>query len=208
MRPTSAFLATAALALAGCISVDVGGRKDAPVVEDRFHVLDSGAPSAAPGAADGPMLAVRPFRAAGRLDKHVLRLAGPGRVAPMDHDWWADEPAEAVTEVVRDTLAGTGRFRAVVDPVASLGAAFWLDGVVQEFAVDAPAAGPARARVRVRFTWTDARSGDVRWTSVHDATEDVPGPGTDGLGPAMSGAVAKAARAALQSWDRSAGAVR
>lgn len=200
VRHAAAAIALAALA-PGCISVGLGGKDSDDVPPDRFHVLEDSADAraAAPPVATvgGPVVAVRTFRAPGRFDRHVLRRDGPGRVAALDVDYWSDEPAHAVTDVVREALARSGRFRAAVDSADAHAADLLLEGTVQDFTVDVGEAGAARAQVRLRLTWSEPRTGTVLRSEVREAAEPVPGPGTDGLGPAMARAVTRALLAAV-----------
>lgn len=201
--------AAAAAALAGCISVKVGSDEE-PAEADRFHALDraelgpgatSGAPLGAPppAAAKGPLpvIAVRAFRARDRFDRHVVRHDGPGLVTPLDRDFWADEPDAAVTEAVREALASCGRYAAAVDPSDAHRAQLALDGVLLDFTWSAD---PPSARFAARFTLSDAATGQVLSTSVHEAVEPFSGPATSGLGPAMSRAAGRALRAAMERW--------
>lgn len=192
----------AAPILASCVSVKLGPDKESAEA-DRFHALDRaevGALPPAPGAL--PVIAVRTFRTRDRFDRHVVRREGPGLVSSMDHDHWADEPDAAVTEAVREALASCGRFAAAVDPSDAHGAQLVLDGVLLDFSWGAD---PPVARFAARLTLSSAVGGDVLSTSVHEADEPVPGPGTAGLGPAMGRAAGRALRAALERWEKSGG---
>lgn len=200
---TAPWLLTLGLAasLAGCITVDVGGKKDVAALPDVFHVLE---PSAAAEAGVRPVkdarpsdtvIAVRTFRAAGRFDKHVVRRDGAGVVSALDHDYWADEPAAAVTDAVRETLAAAAGAAAVVDPSDAHEAQVLLDGSIQEFTF-VPGT-PSKALVRIRFTWSDPKTGRVVQSGIQEASVDLPGAGTDGLGIAMARAVGRATLAAV-----------
>lgn len=200
---TAPWLLTIALAapLAGCITVDVGGKKDTAAPADVFHVLEpavaaeAGSLGAKEPQASDTVIAVRSFRAAGRFDKHVVRRDGAGVVSGLDHDYWADEPAAAVTDAVRETLAAAAGAAAVVDPVNAITAHVVLDGVIQEFTF-VPGT-PSKALVRIRFTWADARTWRVVQSGIQEASVELPGAGTDGLGVAMARAVGRATVAAL-----------
>lgn len=188
----------AALSAASCIHVNVGGGDDAAVPADRFHVLElapAAATPAAPAAASRGVLAVRPAVVPDRFGKRVLRRAGPGRVTPLDHDFWADEPATAVTVALREALARTGRWDAVVDPSAALETEEVLDTQVLEFAVEdseAPAPAGGRAVFRARFVWSESRSGRVVRSVVRAGSHPLTGAESGGLGAAMAAAIAAA----------------
>jgi ABC-type uncharacterized transport system auxiliary subunit len=197
----AAAVALAALLAPGCITVDTG----APVqsVPDRHHVVEvpaarpaasgpAGPAPASPASPAATVVAVRPFRGADRLGKRVLLREAGSRVVPLDSELWADEPAAAVTDAARETLASDGRFAAVVDASSAARVDVFLDGALLEFAIDAPGSGRAKAVVRLRLTWTAVRSGEVVASRLAEAAEEVAGPGTDGLGAAMGRAVAKA----------------
>jgi len=204
----SAALLLAAAALGACISVDVGGRKGESAPEDRLHLVETPAPAAA-SAGDGALgvVAVREFHAADRLEKRVLRISGPGRVVPLDHDFWSDEPSRAVGEGVRELLAADPRFEAAVDASSAVRTAWTLDGHLLRFALESASSGPAgaqRALLRLRLTWSDAATGSVVLSRVEEVREDLPGPGTDGLGQAMGRALAKAVRSGADAFAAAA----
>ena len=181
-------VATCAVAalLPGCITI--GGRDDA-APPDAFHVVDAGASSSVVRSAAAPLVVeVRAVRAADRFDRHVLRLDAPGRVTPLEHDFWADEPSKSASDAIRESLAESRRFASVVDPGHPSDVV--LDGTLREFGW-APGS-PSRAVVRLRLTWSDARTGRVFQSRVHDASEPLPGDGTDGIGPAMARAIERA----------------
>lgn len=204
MPRTPTILAAALLALlagAGCITVDVLGKKPPPI-PDRFHVLDtadlgSGLTKTTPEAG---AIAVRVFRARDRFDRNVVQRVGGASsalVTPLEYDLWADMPNLAVTDAVREALAASGSFSAAVDPADAVEAKYVLDGTILDFAwVDAPSA----ALFRVRLTLSESKTGRVLVTGVYSATEPLPGADTGGLGPAMGRAVGKALRAALDRW--------
>ena len=208
-------LSAALAAAAACITVDVGGKKGETVPGDRFHVLDAadiGArppAAAAPPAANSrrPVIALRSFRARDRFDKHVLRRDDAGRVTPLDHDLWADEPSQAVTDACREALAACGAYSAAVDTADAHAADVILEGTVLEFSVAMPPAapegtGPSKARFRARLTLSDARTGAILVTGSYAGDADLPGPTTDGLGPAMGRAVGQALRSLLADAAR------
>jgi hypothetical protein len=204
------FLAACLLA-AGCINVGVGGDPALRPV-DRFHVLDGAEIGALQGkgpaaAKTDKTIAVRTFRARDRFDRNVIQRVGGADgalVQPLEFDLWADMPESAVTFAVREALGASGVFAAAVDPVDAIDAWYVLDGTILDYAwIDSPSS----ARFKARFMLSEAKSGKVLATSVHEATERLPGANTDGLGPAMGKAVGKALREALDRWT-SAGVIR
>ena len=247
-RVAAAALATiliATIASTGCITVDIAGNKDAAIPEERFHALDAadlgasgattgatraGAATSASGGTSGPsdapapatlrrpVIAVRSFRARDRFGKHVVRRDDAGRITPLDHEIWADEPSQAVSDAVREALSSTGRFAAAVDPSDAHESDYVLSGTLLEFAVVLPrgsseradaqqtpspgASGvAAKALFRARMTVADSRSGRVRATGAYSGEADLPGPTAAGLGPAMSRALGQAIRALLADLE-------
>lgn len=193
-RLAKALVLGAAFLLPACIHVGIGGKKDKDAPVERFHVLEAPPPAASPAPEAGaalPVVGVRAFRIADRFARHVVRRDGPGVATPLDHELWADEPFVAVTELVKETLARSGRVRAAVDAVDAHEVDVLLQGHLQELSVEMPGTQPARALLRVRLTWSDPRTGRVLRTAVHEAAEPLPGPDAAGLGPAMAQAVVR-----------------
>lgn len=208
---------SAIAATPGCITVGLGGKTDVPA--DRVHALDraemapiawrASVPSFIPERPPAPVvIAVRTFHGLDRFDRHVLQRAAPdadGRVRSLEHDFWADEPVHAVTVAVRESLATSGVFAAVVDPSDALDAQFVLDGTVLDFScVDKPPA----ASFRVRLTLSEAKSGRVVASGAYEASEPFAADGAKnaeltGLGPAMGRAAGKALRQAVEEWRTS-----
>lgn len=238
----------ATIASTGCITVDIAGNKDAAIPEERFHALDAadlgasgattgatraGSATSASGGTSGPsgpsdasapatlrrpVIAVRSFRARDRFGKHVVRRDDAGRITPLDHEIWADEPSQAVSDAVREALAATGKFAAAVDPSDAHESDYVLSGTLLEFAVVLPrgssertdaqqatspgaSGGAAKALLRARMTVADSRSGRVRATGAYSGEADLPGATAAGLGPAMSRALGQAIRALLADLE-------
>jgi len=201
----TAFRAAAACALgllaAACITVDVGPRDKGQTPTDRFHVLESVEPPAAPRATSGRSLSVQSLRGRDRFAKHVLRREADGTVVALDHEFWADEPTSAVTDALREALAGSGVFSWVADPTDAVEADLVLSGQVLDFSLDGSQAGASAARVRLRLTLADPKSGNVLHTGAFEAAEPLPGGALPRLGPTMAKAVARCLRDAVQAWD-------
>ena len=194
-----AALAAGGLLAAACINVDVGP-KDKAVSTDRFHVLDSVETPPAPKGSSGRSLAVQSLRGRDRFGKHVLRRESDGTVVALDREHWADEPTSSVTDALREALAASGAFAWVADPTDAVDAELALSGQVLDFSLDAATDGGPAARVRLRLTLADRKSGTVLHSGSFDATEPLPGGTLPSLGPSMAKAVSKCLRDAVQAW--------
>ena len=197
---TLALLVAAPVLSGGCISVDVGGGGAETPDPDRFHVVELDPAPRAAGAAPaaGLIVAVRSFRASDRIDKRVLVRATPGLVTPLARDFWADEPSRSVSVIARDTIGAHAGYAAAVDVATAARADQWVDGEVLKYALETPVEGPWRAVCRVRLTWIAVKSGDLIGTHVGEASADLPGRATEGLGAAMARAVRDAVAATLR----------
>ena len=187
----------AALLLGGCINLGLGG--SGPMPDLHRHTLDAAAGVAArPGNA--PSLAVRTFGSRSRYDIRVVRRDDADGFSYLEFERWGDLPGNALTDAVREGLAGTGAFTSV----SSAGDAFvverFLDGYLLAFELVKTASGPWKARLSVRLVLSD-RSGKLLHTAVYTVTHDLPGDGPAGLGPAMSAAVGEVVNHAVADWD-------
>lgn len=197
--------AALALALAGCIHVDVGGEEEgAPA--DRFHVIDAIETPPAPKGARAPSLGVRALRGRDRFGRHVVQREADGTVVALDHEYWADEPTTAVTDALREGLAASGAFDWVTDFTEASDTRFVLGGQVLDFSLDASRGAPA-ARARLRLTLSEGGTGRVLHSGAFEATEPLPGGSLPGLGAAMSKALSRCARDALAAWTPALAAV-
>jgi len=185
----------AALTLPGCFSL---GGDEAP--EIRRHSIDLPDMSAVQQAPDfGPVI-VRQFASRARYEPRVVAIDGPGRVVYLDGDRWVEDPAEAVTTVLRESLATSGAFEAVAAATSEMQTDLVLDGSLLACDVLREPAGPWRVRLAVRLEVTDRRTGDMVAAESFDVQHALPGAGTDGLGAAVGRCVDDVVTQALASW--------
>ena len=186
----------AALPAAGCIQI---APEQSTAV--RRHALDV-VPVAAPEGAAGalPTLAVREFTARRRYDARVVRRGTAGELTFLEFDRWVEEPAEAVTTVVREELARSGAFHGVTSAGAAFETALVLEGVLLAFDVIVGADGSETARVEMRLDLAGTTHGDLVHSGRFVAERPVAKVPGGGIGPAMSACVADAVRDALAAW--------
>jgi ABC-type uncharacterized transport system auxiliary subunit len=200
-RSLRAVASGAVLFLAGCVNL---GADAAPSVE-QVHALAPVAVRAPLNSAE--VLAVHAFRSRARFDARLIREDPDGRLTVYEHERWAEEPAEAATDAVREALASSKLFAGVFPSVEGAKATRSLHGFVLGFHVVAPAQGAWRAAFRVRFDLVDVNAGELLASGAYEGTAPLPGASTVGLGAAMGKAVGDALSAAVAAWS-AAGTIR
>lgn len=134
------WLLAACLALPACSVVP-----RQPYVARRDWPLVIPPPAQHPARADAPDLLVRSVRAGPGLDQRGLQvLAADGSLNIGYYDQWAVLPAEAVEQALRQSLAASGLFGAVVGPGSQLTPKLVLETELTTLLAD-PAHGEARA---------------------------------------------------------------
>ena len=131
------------LALAGC------GLSERPYAEKRRWPLVVRRPSSLPPPRRGKVLLVRSIGAAPGLGVRGLQSLQPDGSLNVDfYEEWAVPPAESVESDLRQWLADSGKFRAVVAPGSRLNADLVLEGTLTAFLAN-PSAGTARVTLSV-----------------------------------------------------------
>lgn len=153
MRRRIALLGVAALG--GCSllpSSNYVEKRDWPLVVHRASVR--------PARVRGKVLLVREIRAGPGLDVRGLQWQQRDGSVHVDfYEQWAVPPAQAVEDDLRQWLAGSGLFSAVVAPGSRLNADYVLEGELQTFMAD-PGAGVAR--VGVAFVLLDQHPSPIK----------------------------------------------
>jgi len=190
-----------ALLLGGCISVGIGGSEPTP--EIRFHVLASPATTARTKELWPISIAVRGLDVRGRYEVRVVESDGADTLRFREFERWADEPDEALTVAVRESLVAQGNFRAVLSAGSGLRADLELSGQVLAFDMVRPAEGPLRARFVARLVLSDGRSGELKRVVSVRGEQPLAGRDAAGLGTAMAAAVDQAVQELLRNWKTS-----
>jgi cholesterol transport system auxiliary component len=134
-----ALLGGAAATLAGCSVLP-----ERPYQERRQWPLDVRRPTSAVAAPHAPVLLLRALRAGPGLDTRGLRTRLADGAERIDNwEEWAVPPPQGVEECLRQWLAASGLFSAVVMPGSQAIAEFVLEGELVAFVGDQPA-GVAR----------------------------------------------------------------
>ncbi len=116
-------------------------RRDWPLVVRRAEAL--------PARRNGKVLLVRTVSAAPELEARGLQWLRPDGSVHVDYyEQWAVPPAQAVDDDLRQWLAASGIYAAVLAPGSRLNADLVLEGELETFVADVPA-GMARARLAV-----------------------------------------------------------
>jgi cholesterol transport system auxiliary component len=167
-------------ALSGCSLLPSGNyiqRRDWPLDVHRASVL--------PSRVRGKVLLVREIRAGPGLDVRALQwLQRDGSVHVDFYEQWAVPPAQAVEDDLRQWLAGSGLFSAVVAPGSRLDADYVLEGELQTFNAD-PNAGVAR--VSLAFVLLDQHPSPIK--AVLQRTESAEVKLASGDPPAIAAAM-------------------
>lgn len=145
MRRRAALPALAALlAAAGCSVLP-----DRPYQESLRFALSPQRPARQAAPRGAPVLQLRLMRAAPGLDQRGLRLAGADGVVAVEF-WseWTAPPAELAEEALRQWMAASGLFAAVVAPGSRLNAEMVMEGELTRLQAE-PVAGIARAGLSV-----------------------------------------------------------
>lgn len=133
-------LGGAAWALAGCSVLP-----EHPYQERREWPLEVRRPTTAAAGPHAPTLLLRALRAGPGLDTRGLRTRLADGAERIDNwEEWAVPPPQGVEECLRQWLAASGLFSAVVMPGSQVIADFVLEGELVSFVGDQPA-GVARA---------------------------------------------------------------
>jgi ABC-type uncharacterized transport system auxiliary subunit len=178
-----------AAALGGCSLLP-----QTPYVQRRDWPLDVRRGSIVPPRRGGRVLLVRSVRAGPGLDERGLQwLQRDGSVHVDFYEQWAVPPAQAVEDDLRQWLADSGRFRAVVGPGSRLNADFVVEAELDAFIADLNA-GVARAALALVVL--DQRRGSTKVLLQRTETAEVKLAGSD------PPAIAEAMKAALVAMLR------
>ena len=116
-----------------------------PYREVQRYALAPERPRREPPAKRGPVLLLRSVRAAPGMDSRGLRIVGAGgQVDTEFYNEWAAPPVELVEEAMRQWLAASGLFAAVVAPGSRLRPGLVLEAELLRLQAE-PRAGLARA---------------------------------------------------------------
>jgi ABC-type uncharacterized transport system auxiliary subunit len=167
-------------ALAGCSVLP-----ERPYQERREWPLEVRRAGAPPAAAHGAILLVRAMRAGPGLEARGLRSKLPDGTERIDNwDEWAVPPAQGVEDCLRQWLAASGLFAAVVMPGSEVTADLVLESELLAFVADDPA-GVARATISLVLLRRDS-NGTRRPVLQQTITGEAPLSGRDGPAIAAS----------------------
>jgi cholesterol transport system auxiliary component len=162
-------LATA-LAVTGCSLFS-----SHPYVERRNWPLVVRRPTTLPPRTNGKILLVRTVSAAPELQARGLQWLQPDGSVHVDYyEQWAVPPAQAVDDDLRQWLAASGLYAAVLAPGSRLNANLVLEAELETFIADVPA-GVARARLSVVLLDQSAIQDRVLLQYTFEAQAKLPG---------------------------------
>jgi cholesterol transport system auxiliary component len=148
--PASMALA-AMLALAGCVSVEVGNDAGAPL---QYRLVDTAKPVAAPRPI-GRELLVAPVPSTSVDDSFALAFSrGENQRAPYQFATWSERPSNRVAQLLVERLAARRAFTSVALLGRGVGGELQLNLAVNDFFHDA-ASSPGTARVEVTAELVD-----------------------------------------------------
>jgi cholesterol transport system auxiliary component len=175
--------------LAGLLALGGCGLSERPYAEKRRWPLVVRRPTTLPPPRRGKVLLVRSIGAAPGLGVRGLQSLRPDGSLNVDfYEEWAVPPAESVESDLRQWLADSGKFRAVVAPGSRLNADLVLEGTLTAFLANPPA-GAARCTLNVVLL--DQRPNPVKILMQRNFTAE------EKLASAEPPAIVQALRAAL-----------
>lgn len=146
--------------LAGPLVLAACGLSERPYAEKRQWPLVVRRPSSVPPPRRGKVLLVRTIAAAPGLEARGLQSLRPDGSLNVDfYEEWAVPPAESVESDLRQWLADSGKFRAVVAPGSRLNADLVMEGTLTAFLANPPA---GTARVTLGVVLLDQRPNPVK----------------------------------------------
>jgi ABC-type uncharacterized transport system auxiliary subunit len=180
MRRRGLLAAGVGIGVAGCSvlpATPYTQRRDWPILVPR--------PDPVPPRARGPVLLVRTVTAAPGIDRRGLLTLQPDGSMHVDfYEQWAVMPADGVEAALRDWLAGSGIFSAVISSGSRLVPDLVLEATLTRFWGD-PGAGHADAALALVLL--DQRQGGSRVRLQRTVTGQAPLAGGDA--PAVAHAV-------------------
>ncbi len=172
-------LAGLLLGLTGC------GLSQRPYLERRQWPLIVRRPVTLPPRRGGRVLLVRAVRAAPGLDARGLQsMRADGSLDVSFYEEWSVPPAQAIEDDLRQWLAASGAFAAVVAPGSRLPADLVLEGELNAFWADIPA---RRARVSLGIVLLDEHGADAKVRLQRTFVAETPLIGADA--PAIAAAL-------------------
>jgi uncharacterized lipoprotein YmbA len=132
------------------------------------------------------VLAVDSFTTDGPYDdERIVYRTTPYRLDYYQYHQWSAAPGAMIGAYLRDALARTGAFHAVVRDSAP-GAGLVLGGRI--IAIEELDQSPSHwvGRLAIQLTLTDAKSGNAVWTQTYDETEPLQTRTPEGLASALS----------------------
>ncbi len=161
------------LALAGC-----GGVLNRPYLQREDWALTVPAPTARPPRQGGKVLLVRSLQAAPSLgDRGLMTLQSDGVMQSDFYNRWAVSPADGVGSALRQYLAQSGLFAAVLAPGSLAPAGLTLEAELMQLWAE-PGAGRAVASLSIVLLATASASPRVLLQTTETATSPL-APGAD-----------------------------
>lgn len=166
-----AIAAASVAALAGC------GLAERPYVEQRQWPLFVSRPTSLPPRPHGLVALVRAVQAAPGLEQRGLQSLRPdGSVDVAFYEQWIVEPAAGVEASLRQWLAASGLFAAVLAPGSRLAADIVIESTLTTFLADPPS---GVARVALSVAAIDQRRSPAHVVAQGDLRETAPLHGND-----------------------------
>ena len=183
-RPTRRLVTLTALCVGGCSLLP-----SQPYVERRDWPLVARRPVTLPPRRNGKVLLVRTVTAAPELETRGLQWLQPDGSVHVDYyEQWAVPPAQAVDDDLRQWLAASGIYAAVLAPGSQMNPDLALEAELETFIVDLPA-GVARAALAVVLLDERSNPSRVRLQKTFRATAPLAGRNVPQLVDAMRAAL-------------------
>ena len=156
--------------LAGVLAVAGCGLSERPYEQKRVWPLIARRPQALAANPRGPVLLVRALQIGPGLETRGLRsLRADGSVRSEFYETWVTLPAQGVEAALRDWLAASGQYSAVLAPGSRMTADYALEATLTEFIADPP---HRMARAAMTLVVLEDRGATTRVRAQHALSAD------------------------------------
>jgi len=157
--------------------------------QTRFYQLAT--PASHPAQAGDTVVVVEPLATDSAYDdERIVYRQSPYRLDYYAYHRWVSSPGTMVSDYLAESLAHTGRFRAIARELTDAAAVVLGGRVIAIEEVDRTDHHWV-GRIALELTLTDARTGEVLWSQQFEETEPLPQQSPEGLAAAISRAMGR-----------------
>lgn len=157
--------------------------------ETRYYQL--AAPTARAADPTDTVVVVEPLETDSAYDdERMIYRQSPYRLDYYQYHRWVSSPGTMISDTLAESLAHTGRFRAIARELGGAAAVVLGGRVIAIEEVDRTD-HHWDGRLALELTLTDARTGEVLWSQQFDETEPLAAQTPEGLAAALSRVMAR-----------------